>query len=114
MAIHVRGGEHLPSPPPRPRSIASLPHVLKATSLLRMQVDDDVPQRSGHRQIMRRRRNIILYRGAQMVLRASDDPSTTAMSIQIYPSSGSLVDLAVVADITPDHDGAAEAFGSMT
>ena len=43
----------------------------------------------------------------------SDDPSTTAVSIQ-YPSSGSLGDLAVVAGIMPDHDEAAEAFGSMT
>ena len=45
--------------------------------------------------------------------RCSDDPSTTAVSIQ-YPSSGSLGDLAVVAGIMPDHDEAAEAFGSMT
>ena len=36
-----------------------------------------------------------------------------AVSIQ-YPSSGSLGDLAVVAGIMPDHDEAAEAFGSMT
>ena len=43
-------------------------------------------------------------------------PSTTvssAVSIH-YPSSRSLVDLAAVADITTDHGGAAEAFGSMT
>ena len=38
---------------------------------------------------------------------------STAVSMHC-PSSGSLGDLAVVADITPDHDGAAEAFGSMT
>ena len=38
---------------------------------------------------------------------------STAVSIH-RPSSGSLVDLAVAIDIVPDHDGAAEAFGSMT
>ena len=38
---------------------------------------------------------------------------STAVSIHC-PSSGSLSDLGIVADIMPDYDGAAEAFGSMT
>ena len=38
---------------------------------------------------------------------------STAVSIHC-PWSGSLGGLAVAADVIPDHDGAAEAFGSMT
>ena len=38
---------------------------------------------------------------------------STAVSMH-RPSSGSLGGLAVAADIIPDHDGAAEAFRSMT
>ena len=64
------------------------------------------------RQIVSRRKNII--HGAQAVAWAVAGHRGEHTLCIHCPSSGSLGGLAVVADIMPDHDGAAEAFGSMT
>ena len=66
------------------------------------------------RQIVSRRRNIILHRGAQTVLRRPVNHRGEHTFPVERTSNGSLGNLAVAANITPDHDGAAEAFGSMT
>ena len=66
-----------------------------------------------HRQFVHRRRNITSYRGAQTVLRRPvnhrGEHTLPVERIARRPQ----VDLAVAANITPDHDGAAEgeAFG---
>ena len=64
-----------------------------------------------HRQFVHRRRNITLYRGAQTVLRRPvNHRGEHTVPVERIASG----DLAVVAGSVPDHDGAAEAFGSMT
>ena len=57
------------------------------------------------------RRCVTLYGGDLTDARAP--PEHRGESIHC-PSSGSLIDLGIVADIMPDYGGAAEAFGSMT
>ena len=99
----VRGGEQLRRSPARLRSFRMPP------SFLRMQAD--VPQRSTLPDHASSKEHHLVPRCSDG--RLSTACQSTAVSHHC-PSRGSLVDLAVAAGIIPDHDGAAEAFGSMT